>query len=974
MKTFSRLLLLALLAFSLMALASCSSDDEQSNDDSECVVGEAGCACFANDTCLEGFSCVEGVCVDPDAPSDAGFEDAGHGDVEDYVSDCVDLSPLRLWKTNQSVIAMLFTAEDCDDGQALTGLGESAFSITEGGESLSSDAATRVLPSDGLRVYVTILIDMSSATAPVLEELQLGARRFVDELLVEQGLSNVYIGIEAFDGSATTITVEDPTNDAGRLEAQIDALSEFSGTSASSANLYGASRQAVENLQDHQERIMDRNFGGVATTGHLLLFTDGGDTAQREDVGPARDTIASARTFDAAGGAEPTVRTIAVGLGGDDYDPDALAELVGGPEWVTESAPAELGATSERIGREMGRRINGTYLLAYCSASRDGDHSAQLEMADASSNAISFEFNADAFGDGCSAVFFETVCDHRACGGFSCGACDDATESCDGAGTGRCVDDCVEQDLCSGEEITNDLGYQRICDFGDEIGHCAGQCIDLVANDSHCGACDNACTADSSQCVGGECACDGGGIECAGTCVDNMSDSDHCGQCDNVCPQGTSCVDGLCDCGGGEVACGGTCTDLSSDTQNCGECGEVCEDEGSVCDSGDCVCPVGGMACDGACVDATTDMENCGGCGVVCDDEGSVCDSGDCVCPDGGTACNGACVDTAADMENCGVCGVVCEDQGSVCESGNCICPDGETACDGACVDTATHTHHCGGCNISCNFDEQCDAGSCVRAVQVSAGGFHTCGVKIDDTVDCWGWDGWDQLALPAGKFAQVSAGDRHTCGVRTDDTVDCWGRDTDGQSTPPSGTFAELGAGHSHTCGVRTDDTVDCWGLDDDGQSTPPSGTFVQVSAGLGHTCGVKTDGTVICWGRDNVGQSTSPSGAFTHVSAGNNHTCGVKADGPVACWGSNGDGQSTPPSGTFTHVSAGDAYTCGIRTDSTVECWGSNDHGQLTPPSGMFSHVSAGGWHTCGVRTDDTVVCWGSDGHGQSTPPPGW
>ena len=171
-----------------------------------------------------------------------------------------------------------------------------------------------------------------------------------------------------------------------------------------------------------------------------------------------------------------------------------------------------------------------------------------------------------------------------------------------------------------------------------------------------------------------------------------------------------------------------------------------------------------------------------------------------------------------------------------------------------------------------------------------------------------------------------VSAGGGHTCRLKTDGTVICWGNDDYGQSTPPSGSFASVSAGDGHTCGLKTDGTVTCWGNDDYGQSTPPSGSFASVSAGDGHTCGLKTDGSVTCWGDNRLGQSTPPSGSFASVSAGDGHTCGLKTDGTVTCWGDNRLGQSTPPSGSFASVSAGDGHTCGLKTDGTVTCWGNN------------------------------------------------
>ena len=108
--------------------------------------------------------------------------------------------------------------------------------------------------------------------------------------------------------------------------------------------------------------------------------------------------------------------------------------------------------------------------------------------------------------------------------------------------------------------------------------------------------------------------------------------------------------------------------------------------------------------------------------------------------------------------------------------------------------------------------------------------------------------------SMPPGEFVSVSAGLGHTCGVRTDGSVECWGGDEWGQSTPPPGEFASVSAGGGHTCGVRTGGSVECWGNDEEGQSTPPSGGFASVSAGGVHTCGVRTGGSVECWGNDEV------------------------------------------------------------------------------------------------------------------------
>jgi alpha-tubulin suppressor-like RCC1 family protein len=106
-----------------------------------------------------------------------------------------------------------------------------------------------------------------------------------------------------------------------------------------------------------------------------------------------------------------------------------------------------------------------------------------------------------------------------------------------------------------------------------------------------------------------------------------------------------------------------------------------------------------------------------------------------------------------------------------------------------------------------------------------------------------------------------ISAGEFHTCGIKRDGSVACWGDNGFGQASPPAGTFIQITAGGRKTCGIRRDGTVACWGNNYDGQATPPAGTFIGVSAGENHTCGVKTDGNVICWGSYGSG-AIRPSG----------------------------------------------------------------------------------------------------------------
>ena len=255
-------------------------------------------------------------------------------------------------------------------------------------------------------------------------------------------------------------------------------------------------------------------------------------------------------------------------------------------------------------------------------------------------------------------------------------------------------------------------------------------------------------------------------------------------------------------------------------------------------------------------------------------------------------------------------------------------------------------------------------------AVSLDGGLGHTCGARVDGSVWCWGRNDRGQVGngvsgadvdvpvqvVGAGGVgvlsdaAMVAAGSSHSCVVKTDATVWCWGHNDEGQlgdnTTSDSDTpvqvvgvggigvlsdAAMVVAGEKHTCVVKTDATVWCWGRNDKGQlgdnTTSDSDTPVQVVgvggigvlsdaamvvAGSSHSCVVKTDATVWCWGHNDEGQlgdnTTSDSdtpvqvvgaggvGVLTSVAvagAGNTHTCAAPNRRHRLVLGLNSDAQ---------------------------------------------------------------------------------
>ncbi len=153
-------------------------------------------------------------------------------------------------------------------------------------------------------------------------------------------------------------------------------------------------------------------------------------------------------------------------------------------------------------------------------------------------------------------------------------------------------------------------------------------------------------------------------------------------------------------------------------------------------------------------------------------------------------------------------------------------------------------------------------------AQEISAGLSHTCAVLDNNALACWGSNSDGQLsstapqpsapsptlvtggALEGRTVTDVSAGTFHTCALRDDAAVVCWGGNSSGQS----GVDAE----------TSSDVPVLVSG------SALSGRTATAVSAGGTHTCAVLDNGTAACWGANNLGQlgnGTTSASSFPPV-----------------------------------------------------------------------------------------------------------
>lgn len=239
---------------------------------------------------------------------------------------------------------------------------------------------------------------------------------------------------------------------------------------------------------------------------------------------------------------------------------------------------------------------------------------------------------------------------------------------------------------------------------------------------------------------------------------------------------------------------------------------------------------------------------------------------------------------------------------------------------------------------------------------QLSSGASHVCAITDNGQLYCWGSNFDGQLGVGSetsdddgsrdsvrreptlvdeGPWISIAAGDSHTCGVKSDGTLACWGRNSEGQ-------VGNHGETQLHS--PRLVNTEHSW---------------KQAVAGQSHSCGLRTDGTLWCWGRNTAQDSGYPLGIETEwqltdptpvsnerwrsVATGGLHTCATSESAEIWCWGRNDAGQlgtgdtELRRTATFVRndggeVATGRFHSCMVTAArDDVLCTGSNEFGQL-------------------------------------------
>jgi cysteine-rich repeat protein len=569
--------------------------------------------------------------------------------------------------------------------------------------------------------------------------------------------------------------------------------------------------------------------------------------------------------------------------------------------------------------------------------------------------------------DSCTAACLSAGCGDRYIQPSNGEECDDGnltnTDACTAScQTAVCGDGIQRQDIAQGAQ-----GYEA-CDDGnsDNTDACVGSCAVPVCGDGFVKV--------------GEEQCDDG----------NEVQTDDC---TNRCTV-ARCGDGHLQAGNGEF-----CDD--GNTQRRDECTNTCR----VASCGDGIRRLDlnqGQEDYEACDDGNGDSSDA--CTIEC--KSPICGDGfhqpaaGESCDDGNTDETDACLSDCS-RSRCG--------DGEV-RAGVEACDDGNRDDDDVCTNFCSAAR-CGDrilrhdlVDLGDSQFEECDDGnldnsdgctnSCRHPIKdMALGEFHTCAIRYDDRVACFGSNGFRQAGLsanvigdmveptliqlvdggnqsaPLGDTVSLSASRERSCAILRNGGVACWGRGGNGllgrvnDSTRAGAKLilgfsavAELVMGSNHSCAIGNAGTVWCWGSNANNQmgdsrydtnndgnpdtSCPqgdPSNSSVVFTPRITRTLGVLQ-------GRENM-----PS-----IAAGADRTCAV-IHGRVWCWGDAGGklrgafvGATTSANGESTTVRAecpsivpdidealsvavSSASSCARVADGSVTCWGYNKNGEL-------------------------------------------
>jgi hypothetical protein len=229
----------------------------------------------------------------------------------------------------------------------------------------------------------------------------------------------------------------------------------------------------------------------------------------------------------------------------------------------------------------------------------------------------------------------------------------------------------------------------------------------------------------------------------------------------------------------------------------------------------------------------------------------------------------------------------------------------------------------------------------------VETSGYHTCVVKLNGNVDCWG-TGAGAADYLGGDAVQVSATGHRTC-VRTGNgNVNCYGEGDSGENAPYTGGDAiDVATGYGMTCVVkRFTHNPYCWGYETVDWYTSGDVATIEMLDHFGNACLGKLNGSMDC------GFGILTAAQASKAAIGQNHYCILTA-GNVDCafaeaWAEDYGQAADYSGGDAVDVSAGYYSTCILKSSGNVDCYGiaggRGDYGVPPAPTGLTAKAGTG------------------------------
>jgi alpha-tubulin suppressor-like RCC1 family protein len=312
---------------------------------------------------------------------------------------------------------------------------------------------------------------------------------------------------------------------------------------------------------------------------------------------------------------------------------------------------------------------------------------------------------------------------------------------------------------------------------------------------------------------------------------------------------------------------------------------------------------------------------------------------------------------------------------------------------------------------------------SSIKAVDLDAGDFHTCGIFSDGNIRCWGHNDDGQMVDTGEKVVttphvisgiknpkDLACGSHFSCALLDDGKVKCWGSGRilndgkDHKHVPPTevkglADVEQIQADGYMVCARTKTSTVKCWGLDKE-LKVPPMKDVQMIRVAKTHGCALLADKTVKCFGADSGWGGANAAFANPKITGVerllcSGDVCCALAGGAVKCWGKNLQGEmgrapdaeehvaptEIPGVSGAKYISGGIGHLCAITPEKPPVCWGTNGNGELghgstsdsDPPGPVQGlpnrsrQLVFGSDHACARMEDGPVYCWGSNKLGQ-------